>query len=644
MTPTRHQLVLSAGLALVLLLGWTLYAPALSGPFLFDDFDNLGQLGITPVEDWDSLRTYLGEGHAGPGGRPLSKLSFLIDDHAWPTSPAGFKRTNLLIHLLVGVVLFAAGRLLLRPLLAAGLADWLALGATALWLLHPLQVSTVMYVVQRMTVLSALFVAAGVLSHVWLRLSPRRDIRLQLSLLTLSLGGFGILALWSKESGALLPLYLLVVEATLLSGLPAGHAFIWWRRAFLALPSLALVAYMAYLPNWAPSYANRDFTLAERLITEPVVVMDYLYHLVSLRVSGLGLYQEDFPIYSSLADPSAAAALALLVAALILGLATRRRWPLVSFGILWFMAGHLIESTTVSLELYFEHRNYLPLYGPILATFGLLGLAMGLLPAPTARLLPAVPVLFVALAAANTLGYANEWGDKQRLLTVWALEHPDSPRAQRNLAVVQAEAGHVDAALDTLDAAYARFPTDLSFPLMSIEMACTTGRPRRHELASLSARIEEHAWSDALRQAVRQLAERILDTDCRDQTPALHAFVRRLLDLPKSEVRRSAMASTLQPSGELYLREGNADGALEVFRIVDLLRPKEDTALRIASVYLMAEEYPRALEALEVARERALASAGWRSGQVQRNYAEVIAAIEGRMSPGAPESAVPSDP
>jgi hypothetical protein len=37
-----------------------------------------------------------------------------------------------------------------------------------------------------------------------------------------------------------------------------------------------------------------------------------------------------------------------------------KKYPLISFGILFFLLNHLIESTILPLELFFEHRNYLP--------------------------------------------------------------------------------------------------------------------------------------------------------------------------------------------------------------------------------------------------------------------------------------------
>ena len=44
-------------------------------------------------------------------------------------------------------------------------------------------------------------------------------------------------------------------------------------------------------------------------------------------------------------------------------------------GVLWFLAGHLLESSFIGLVIAFEHRNYLPSLGILLASiYGMLWL------------------------------------------------------------------------------------------------------------------------------------------------------------------------------------------------------------------------------------------------------------------------------
>src|SRR5690606_38481334 len=95
--------------ALAAFLSW----PALTGPFLFDDFPNLELLAeLNGHLDFHSLANYVTLFQGGPG-RPLSMLSFVINDFDWPSDPWSFKYTNLMLHLLTGTLIFGFARSLL---------------------------------------------------------------------------------------------------------------------------------------------------------------------------------------------------------------------------------------------------------------------------------------------------------------------------------------------------------------------------------------------------------------------------------------------------------------------------------------------------------------------------------------------------
>jgi len=160
-----------------LLAGWSTlflatafaYYPGLNGPFLLDDFGSIAPLGnLGGVTDWVTFKAFVFGGHAGPTGRPLSLLTFLIDANDWPADAWAFKRTNLLIHLLNGILL---GVLVSKILSALNYSRqdtrWIALVSAGIWLLHPFLVSTTLYVVQRMAQLSTLFIFAGLIGHLY---------------------------------------------------------------------------------------------------------------------------------------------------------------------------------------------------------------------------------------------------------------------------------------------------------------------------------------------------------------------------------------------------------------------------------------------------------------------------------------------
>ncbi len=570
---------------------------------MLDDFDNLIVLK-TEVKDATSLRDYLENGKAGPLGRPISKLSFLIDDNGWPSSPENFKRTNLLIHLLVGILIFSVVRMLLRPFIRNTQADWLALTVTALWLVHPFQVSTVSYVIQRMTQLSSLFIMAGIATHLSLRLRHPNIQPRHLVLLSSSLIFFGLLASFSKENGVLLPVYLIVIEFTVLAHLAVPKQFLWWRRIFIVLPVTILVGYLAYLPRWIDSYATRDFTLTERLLTQPVILVDYLSSFLSMRVQGLGLFQDDYPIYSSLFQPEVLGSIALLLTGLITAIKYRKRHPLFAFGVLWFIGGHLLESTTVSLELYFEHRNYLPLLGPLFTLIVLAYSGLKKISEDMSKLAPVFASIVIGIASITTWGYANEWGNPLRLLPLWSAEHPDSLRAQRTYAHVLASSGHANGALDVLDDTYERFPHDLSLPIISIDVSCRFSSPLRYELKNLAQTVKKHRLTDGLRPALQSLFENVTENSCRNKTKDLHEFVPTLLELEAENIGKQLVAGIFVLDGNLYIKEGKGNNALHSFQMVEKLAPSTDSMLRLAGFYILAKDFGRAREALELAQKR----------------------------------------
>ena len=147
-------------------LTFALYWPGLAGPFLLDDFNTFIAKLPGDGSSFGVLLERVLADRSGPLGRPLAMISFAAN--AWLAGGLDaypIKLTNLLLHLLTGLGLYRFTWVLLRPGSPLGLderrAAWAALLATAVWLLHPLHVSTVLYAVQRMAILAALFVVWG---------------------------------------------------------------------------------------------------------------------------------------------------------------------------------------------------------------------------------------------------------------------------------------------------------------------------------------------------------------------------------------------------------------------------------------------------------------------------------------------------
>ena len=416
------------------------YYPGLSGDYMFDDTGNLLDNKSLEIEslDLDTLGKAAFSARSGMLRRPVSMASFALNRYFFGIHPFSHKVINLGIHLATGLLLFLLARMLVdsyrqhqNPKLTARAAFWLPLVVTGLWLVHPLNLSSVLYIVQRMTSLSALFTVAGLCLYA---IGRRRMLagRHGMSWLLAGLFGCGGLAILSKETGVLLPLYMLVIEITLFRFRNAqgqtDRAIAAFFTLFLLLPALLACLLLALRPEQFVGYTTRDFTLAERLLTQPRVVMFYLKMIIMPSVQELGLYHDDIRISHGLMDPPATLyALLALAALLAAGAGLRLRAPLVSLGILWFFAGHTLESTIFPLEMAHEHRNYLADFGILLA------LSAALAQVPLRRLTPlthaVLPLLMLLLFSYTTWSRSTQWADNVDHAIYEATHHPDSPRA-----------------------------------------------------------------------------------------------------------------------------------------------------------------------------------------------------------------------
>ena len=245
----------------MLALGWFSYSPALSGSFTLDDVSNLAEL--ESVDDNVSAIRFMFSGIAGPLGRPLALASFLPQADAWPDDARSFLTVNILIHLLNAAILAAV---LVRLSLACGIDQknslFAALAATALWMYMPLLASSSLMIVQRMTTLSATFVLLGLFVYLHARRGIDENPNKALIGMSLSLGIASVLAVLTKESGALLPTFILTLECTILRK-PEGVRHKTWRNwslVFLWLPTALILGYIATRVPYSPEMVlKRDF-------------------------------------------------------------------------------------------------------------------------------------------------------------------------------------------------------------------------------------------------------------------------------------------------------------------------------------------------------------------------------------------------
>lgn len=346
-------------------LTFLVYSPGLHSPFLLDDFYNLQNLDL--VKDYGFNAYLFSSGVAGPSGRPLSLLTFALQYNDWPANPAAFKAINLFLHLANGALVFLLSSMLARLAVSNGRQQLLIGVITSfIWMLHPIQISTTLYVIQRMTQLSTLYILLGVLAYFYYRNKLIQDSRVLIGCL------FGLvvlacmfLAILSKEIGILLPVYILAIEITFFARTKKVRHFNIWKLIVLLFPLLFFAGYLAIdMGDTIRSYYTQEYSMQQKLLTEFLVLFDYLKNIALPRPSVFGLYHDDYQVVQNIVSPPATLLMVIVLAVLgLLGFKFRKKHPVPAFAIFWFFGGHLLESTYLNLELYFEHRNYLPSFG-----------------------------------------------------------------------------------------------------------------------------------------------------------------------------------------------------------------------------------------------------------------------------------------
>ena len=579
------------------------YGPSLSGPFIFDDAPNLELLGVGGgIDSFASFTEFVSSAQAGPLGRPLSLATFVMDGQNWPTDPRPFRITNLLIHLVNGLLVFLLARSVLATTFDKTLATRSALVCMALWILHPLLVSTTAYVIQRMTQLAALFVLTGLLCYLHGRKTLDSQPGRAWAWIVGGMGASGLLALLSKESGILLPLYALVIELTVFSRAPLARTRKAVLLALLIVPMLAIPAYVAL--GWEALQAGfefRPYSMQERLLTQAVVLVEYLRQAFAPHMSGLGIIHDDFPVSTSLLNP-AATLISLLGILATVALATwqRRRWPLISFGVLWFFAGHSLEAGPLPLELYFDHRNYLPLVGPLLAACSMLPL----LPAGIDRLAYAGLTLFLCFASFLTWQSAKLWSDESLMMRVAAIHHPDSLRVQQYEGNQYIYAGQMDRALEVQESIAKNFPEHVSTRLSILNLRCILGDITPGTVAATRTYLEQGAHDQQIVTFFPALLARAGEGSC--PSFELREF-RHLLDATLQNPRIGGDPKT---RGAAYYfmslaleREGRLNEAVEQLDLSFDAWPEIDVRLRQVAWLLSAGKVEEAKKYLDLARQ-----------------------------------------
>jgi len=340
------------------------YGNSFEASWHLDDDDNIVQNQNVHARslDKESLqRSFYGRNAPGTQlSRPLAYLSFAINHRFGGTDVTGYHLVNFLLHLLSALVLYHLVSDMLRLPVSSERygtrAHQIALFVAFLWAVHPIHVTAVTYIVQRMAVMAGLFMLLAMRHYILFRTRPDCQ-SLNLALVIL----FWMLAVGSKETAVLLPLSIILLELILIGRdeIPPARrrTILWCLFSIFLLTALSMYPGAAALSN---GYAQRTFTLGERLLTQPRVIFLYV-GLLLYPTSNRYMMLHDVTVSQSPFDPwTTFPAIAGLMILTLTAWQFRHRYPLIAFSWLFFIANHLLEGSFLPLELVFEHRNYLP--------------------------------------------------------------------------------------------------------------------------------------------------------------------------------------------------------------------------------------------------------------------------------------------
>lgn len=598
---------------ILLLLVYLLYVPGLSGPFLFDDFPNLEPLGyFGGVTDSQSAMRFIFGNNSGPTGRPVSMASFLLNDTSWPSIPFYFKQTNLFLHLACGLLAL----LVLNRLLVEGGAReeaprsyWFCFVVVAIWLLHPINLSTVLYAIQRMAILSAFFSMASLYCYLLFRGQGSGTKRLrQFSLLTLSFI-FIVLGAYSKENAILLIPFILFLEVFYFdkSVFPKIRRVL-KKNWMLVLLGLASVLYFSS-GWWGQGYERRDFSLYERITYQLPVMGDYVFKIVFPQVSEFNLFNGEYATIKDKAFSGIEILKAAIIVVLFVVLVASIRWKLkvVSLGLSWFFIFHLLESTFYPLEIYFEHRNYLPSIGLIVVIVAGANALMAKVES-NGFLKKGVFVAVVLYLSVSLFILSLTWARSDTLFLKWEMDEPESARAKVVYASIVEQQTFPENAIEHIDRAINLKPSAIGLHLRKIRLIC------EHELDyELGSAIEDLFHADQFDMGVVAAMEDliVLDEDGDGYICGNSGYSVSLTDLFSHVESANSVAWNATRAARYYslksdyfARQGNLDASVKSLDRAILFTPTVDIYLKKAVMLASAGLDVAALDALESA-ERA---------------------------------------
>lgn len=605
-----------------LLIGASLYIPGLPGGFSHDDFPNIihnTALHIDNLEP-DTLLAASFSSESGTLRRPVSMLSFAINYYYTQLNPKYFKIVNIIIHALTSLGIFLLSRCLLRSYIALNKKKvtssqifYLSLFVSFAWLVSPINLTGVLYIIQRMTSLSALFSIFGLYLYMLGRHSMIFNFKLNIPAFAAS-ALFFVISIFCKENGVLNLLYLICIEIFILHFLSAASIS---KKYYMILFLIVVVLPIAFLIAWAwhdPSYItkgyeHRPFTMIERLLTQLRALTFYIKQIFIPNNTALGLFHDDFAISKSILHPITTLASAIFLLLLVLAsIFKRKKYALFAFGLFFYLCSHLLESTIIALEMIYEHRNYIGSFGIIFAVATTIYFSIK--DPANRRFAIVVGCSWLIAISYTTTSRANQWESSLSLALYEVEHHPKSSRAHYYLGRTYANLSQMEffdkkeEALLRLESAMKLSETGITAETVAIRLAGKMNiPPKQWWLESIDNKIKSNPIDHIIVGGFKEL-NKCLNSTCSIDAKQVFMFYQTALNnrLPYPDTYKSSILTLYAEFSAKHI--GDYLVAYNASKDAVLLSP-EILRYRINFIYILniLGKFDEAKEQIEYIRE-----------------------------------------
>jgi hypothetical protein len=396
-----------------------IYSNSFDCSFQFDDETSIwNNKKVKSLSNFVSFDTW-----TNINGRPLSYVTLAFNYYLGDLNPTGYHWFNVLAHILAAILVFLLSKLLIGislKELPEKKKIYVALGAAFIFAAHPIQVMSVIYIVQRMSILSGLFYILSVLLYIKARQYHfNKGLVSKTTLLYFATGLAGILALLSKQNAATLPIMWWFVELYFIRNEEQKAA----KKYLIAFGGIILVGILFVVITGILPRETEDISRWQYLISQFKILVLYFQLIlfpVALNINhNISVSGSLFGIYEIIG-------LVLIIFLVFMTIRFYKKQRLLSFGILWFFVNMSIESSIIPItDLMMEHRIYLPMFGIALVV------AYGLFLLLKQNIVKYSLVMILIIIILGTVSYQRnfDWKSVRSIWTSSLQVTPDNPRS-----------------------------------------------------------------------------------------------------------------------------------------------------------------------------------------------------------------------